>query len=135
MKFINFLFITAITVFSVSCKDNKTEKEITDSEENVIDAVQTEVDNTDVEKRYTTAEFVIEGMLSETGCAETIQKNIENLEGVKSANVDFQTKRASVEYDKEKLSLDDLVITVTTSGDGETYSVGEIKNVDKPTKN
>lgn len=120
-------------MFSVSCKDRKTEKKITDSEENVIDAIQVEVDNTEVEKRYTTAEFIIEGMLSETGCAATIQKNLENLEGVKSANVDFQTKRASVEYDDEKLSFDDLEITVTTSGDGEKYSISEMKN--ETTKN
>ena len=133
MKFINFLLIIAVTMFSVSCKDRKTEKKITDSEENVIDAIQVEVDNTEVEKRYTTAEFIIEGMLSETGCAATIQKNLENLEGVKSANVDFQTKRASVEYDDEKLSFDDLEITVTTSGDGEKYSISEMKN--ETTKN
>lgn len=126
--------VITITVL-VSCKNTETEGKITDSEENVIDAAQTEVDNTDVEKRYATAEFIIEGMSSESSCATTIQKNIKNLEGVKSASIDFQTKRASVEYDEEKLSFDDLEITVTTSGDGKTYSVGEMKNVDETTKN
>jgi len=134
MKLRYILTAVITTVALVSCKNTEIEKKISGSEENEIDAAQVEVDNTDVEKRYTTAEFVIEGMLSETGCAATIQKNIENLEGVKSADVNFDTKMARVEYDDEKLNFDDLAITVTTSGDGETYSIGEMKNIDESTK-
>ncbi len=59
----------------------------------------------------------IEGM-SCAACALKIEKNISKIPGVKTANVNFATEKATVEYDDELLVKDQLEETVKKLGYG-----------------
>lgn len=76
-----------------------------------------------------TTEFNIDGMMSPTGCAATIQKSLSGLKGVSSAKVDFENKKALVSFDSSKLTLEDIATTVTTIGDGHIYKVYNMAKV------
>ena len=52
--------------------------------------------------------FEVEGMHCGS-CAMGIQINLENTEGVKSSFVDYNTKKAEVECDDEKISADGVI--------------------------
>jgi Cu+-exporting ATPase len=68
----------------------------------------------------------ISGM-SCASCAATIEKALKQLDGVKSANVNFATERATVEYFPELVSILDLRKTVQDVG----YGVISEEEVDK----
>ena len=72
-----------------------------------------EVNEIDENAMIAKAEFNIEGMSCAIGCAKTIEKKLSEMEGVKTATVDFDKKLAMVEYDEAK---------VTTSSLEETFS-------------
>jgi len=71
------------------------------------------------------AEFKIEGMTCQMGCANTIQSKLEALTGVNKANVSFENANAIVYYDKTALTIDDLKNTINTIADGKLYKVVE----------
>ncbi|MBT8272307.1 MAG: cation transporter [Bacteroidia bacterium] len=77
---------------------------------------------------YAKAEFTIEGMTCELGCAKTIEKKLAKMEGVKSAKVDFGKKLAMVEYDDARVNTTLLEETVKKTGG--TYSVKEMRTVE-----
>ncbi|NND52789.1 MAG: heavy-metal-associated domain-containing protein [Flavobacteriaceae bacterium] len=77
---------------------------------------------------YAKAEFTIEGMTCEIGCAKTIEKKLAKMEGVKSAKVDFGKKLAMVEYDDARVNTTLLEETVKKTGG--TYSVKEMRTVE-----
>lgn len=108
-------------VFILSCKNEpKTE----------IKTVETSVETTkhlDPDATYSKAEFNIKGMTCEIGCAKTIQKKLANMEGVRSAKVDFKNEMAMVEYDVAKANPMSISKTVTSVSD--TYSVDNMKTV------
>lgn len=68
----------------------------------------------------------ISGM-SCASCAATIEKSLRRLDGVKSANVNFATERATVEYSPELISILDLRKAVQDVG----YGVESEEEVDK----
>ncbi len=74
------------------------------------------------------AEFNIEGMTCAIGCAKTIEKKLSEMEGVKSATVDFDKKLAMVEYDEAIVTPTSLEKTVTTASD--KYTVNSMKTVE-----
>ena len=84
---------------------------------------------TDLAVNYSKAEFKIDGMTCAVGCAATIQKNLAKMDGVKSAKVDFDNRLAMVEYNEDKINLNDLETTVHKTSD--VYKVSEIKNVEE----
>ena len=108
-------------VFILSCKNEpKTE----------IKTVETSVETTkhlDPDATYSKAEFNIKGMTCEIGCAKTIQKKLANMEGVKSAKVDFKNEMAMVEYDVAKANP--MLISKTVTSVSDTYSVNNMKTV------
>jgi len=110
-------------VFILSCKNEpKTE----------IKTVETSVETTkhlDPDATYSKAEFNIKGMTCEIGCAKTIEKKLSKHKGVKSAQVDFKTETAIVEYDSNKASFESLSETVTAVS--ETYTVENMKSISK----
>ena len=77
---------------------------------------------------YAKAEFGIEGMTCEIGCAKTIEKKLAKMDGVKSAKVDFDRRLAMVEYDEDMVTPGSLSETVTKVAD--IYKVDEVKKVD-----
>ncbi|HUL39902.1 MAG TPA: heavy metal translocating P-type ATPase [Methanomassiliicoccales archaeon] len=62
-----------------------------------------------------TATFGLTGMTCAT-CAQTIQRSLEDLQGVESANVNLATERATVTYDPEKVDVDKMSKAVKDAG-------------------
>ena len=73
--------------------------------------------------------FSISGMMCKMGCAKTIETNLSKMEGVQQASVDFETSLATVLYNSSIVQTDDLVKTVTETGD--SYSVLNITSSSK----
>ncbi len=115
----NTIIVLALSCFIVSCKkENQPEVKTVE----VAEVAKAEANPNAI---YNTAEFTIEGMTCAVGCAKTIEKKLSNLEGVKSAKVDFDKKLATVEYDTAKLNPENLTSTVKKAGD--VYIVKEMK--------
>ena len=72
------------------------------------------------------ASFSISGMVCKMGCAKAIETNLSKMDGVQQASVDFETSLATVLYNSSIVQTDDLVQTVSNTGD--TYKVSEMKN-------
>jgi len=70
----------------------------------------------------------IEGMTCAIGCAATIEKNLNKTVGVKSAKVNFKTKKATLIFDADILNPNDITqIVLNTSNN---YSVHDIELID-----
>lgn len=61
--------------------------------------------------------YAIEGMVC-TSCAQTVEKTVSNLDGVKNASVNYATEQLSVDYD-ESVTIEDIATAVDDAG----YSV------------
>ena len=118
------VLLTTLALFSASCKDNaQPEIKTVDMEQPEKSAEK----QLDPNATYAKAEFGIEGMTCQMGCAKTIEKKIAKMEGVKSVVVDFETRLAMVEYDNAKVTPTSLEEAVGSVGDA--YSVKEMKTV------
>lgn len=123
MKTIKALFtITLVIAFAFSCK-NEAKPEI-----KTIETASESSTKLDPNATYAKAEFTIDGMTCEIGCAKTIEKKMSKMEGVKSAKVDFDRKLAMVEYNEAKVTPNLLEETVTKVAD--IYKVSDMKAVD-----
>lgn len=110
------LLLALICLLTVSCKEN--------SESPEVKTVTLENENQkelNPNATYAKAEFNIEGMTCAIGCAKTIEKKLAQMDGVKSAKVDFDKQLAMVEYDVALVNTNTLVETVKKAGD--MYSV------------
>lgn len=129
MNMIKKLLLTVVVlVFSLACKNNAS-PEIKTIETESTDLVTNKVDPNII---YTKAEFSIEGMTCEIGCAKSIEKKMAKMDGVKFAKVDFDKKLAMVEYDQAKVSPKSLEETVAKAG--EVYKVKDMKTVEEFSK-
>lgn len=122
----NILVLLLVALIYTSCK-NDTQPEIKTV------AVASDVTN-DVEKQldpnatYAKAEFTIEGMTCQIGCANTIQKKLAKLDGVKTVEVDFEKKLGMIEFDDAKQTHTTIENTVANIAD--VYKVKDMKTVD-----
>jgi len=116
------LSIVLLTTIS-SCKDNTAPeiKNITINDKEVTEK------KLNPNATYVKAEFNIEGMTCAVGCAATIQKKLNRMDGVKHAVVDFDKQLAMVEYDNAAVTTSSLETTVT--GVASTYKVKNMKTV------
>lgn len=110
------LSIITLSLAIVSCK-NETTPEVKTVETQVEEVTQKF--NPDAE--YITASFEIEGMACPMGCAKPIEKNLAKMDGVKKAEVNFETKTATVYFDETLASQDAFIAAVKNTG--KTYSV------------
>ena len=118
----NIAFAITITLFAVSCKKETT------PEPTEVATAKTEIAAENLE----TASFTIEGMTCEVGCAKTIESKLAGTDGVSEAKVDFETKIATVKFDKTKQSIESLTKTVEKVGGGDLYKVTKSeKSTDK----
>lgn len=118
MKNILTLLLIAALVFN--CK-NETKPELKTVEVNTVKELYPNA-------TYAKAEFTINGMTCEIGCAATIQKKIAKMEGVKSSVVDFDRRLAMVEYDEAKVTP--TLLTETVNKVADVYKVSDMKTVD-----
>jgi len=73
----------------------------------------------------TKAELVVEGMSCQVGCASYIDEALEKIDGVVSANVDFESKSCNVSYDNSLISEYNIVNAINTLKDS-SYFVSSI---------
>jgi copper chaperone CopZ len=118
--------ITLAGLLFVSCKKNTVETTSTAkaSTETTIPKVKKEIAAANLQ----TASFKVEGMTCAIGCAKTIQEDLTGLEGVQKATVDFDTKLATVTFDKTVQTPEKLTTVVEAAADGKTYKVSNLKS-------
>ncbi|MFY0713381.1 heavy-metal-associated domain-containing protein [Seonamhaeicola sp. NFXS20] len=118
----NILGLTIMVLLAFGCK-NETKAEV-----KTVEVATETAKELDPNASYAKAEFTIDGMTCEIGCAKTIEKKIAKMEGVKFAKVDFDKKLAMVEYNEAKVTPNTLEETVTNVAD--IYKVSNMKTVD-----
>ena len=117
------LAITLASLLFVGCKE-KTDEATTDTAtENSTPKVKKEIAAANLQ----TASFTIKGMSCAIGCAKTIQEELNGLDGVKTAAVDFDKQLATVSFDKTILTPEKLTKVVEATADGKTYKVSNMK--------
>jgi Cu+-exporting ATPase len=77
----------------------------------------------------TKAEFGVEGMTCQMGCASAIEKKLNAVSGVQSAKVDFSNKKASVSFDSSLTNPEALTAAITSAG--KSYSVTTVNLVEE----
>ena len=113
MKSLLFLLISLF--FVIGCNQQpKPEDKVVTTTTNISENV---IDNNLFE-----ASFSISGMMCKMGCAKAIENNLNKMEGVQNASVDFETSIATVLYNSSLLKTEDLALTVLNTGDSYTVS-------------
>lgn len=113
MKTVKILALTFIVLATLSCKKGQEETEVVTIETTETAHKKDIADNATLAK----VEFNVEGMTCAIGCAAKIEKSLNNMDGVKTATVDFESKTATVEYDVDQVNPDDLTQRVAANGD------------------
>lgn len=113
------LTLAFVSLLTVSCKKEADTKEVTAEKE--VGAPKKEV--VIAAENVQTASFEIEGMTCAMGCAKTIEEELGAMEGVQKATVDFDSKKATVIFDKTIQNQDNLTKVVEATADGKTYKV------------
>ena len=118
------LALTLASLLLVGCKEKTTEAVSDAKTENNTPKVKKEIAAADLQ----TASFSIEGMVCEIGCAKTIEKELNGLDGVQKATIDFEKKSATISFDKTILKTENISKVVEATGDGKTYKVSNMKS-------
>tara|TARA_R110002073_G_scaffold108336_9_gene243623 strand:+ start:54607 stop:54951 length:345 start_codon:yes stop_codon:yes gene_type:complete len=74
-----------------------------------------------------TVSLDISGMTCEIGCAKTIQSKLSRKEGVASAKVVFTDSIATIQFDSNKISSNDLISFIDGIAGGDLYKATESK--------
>ena len=107
----------------VGCKEKTTENVTNAASETETPKVKKEIASANLQ----TASFTIKGMTCEIGCAKTIQEELNGLDGVQTAAVNFEKESATVSFDKTVLTPEELTKVVEATADGKTYKVSNMK--------
>jgi len=107
----------------VGCKEKSTEAVSDSATETQAPKVKKEIAAANLQ----TASFTIKGMTCAIGCAKTIQEELNGLDGVQTATVDFEKESATVSFDKTILTPEKLTKVVEATADGKSYTVSNMK--------
>jgi len=107
----------------VGCKEKSTESVSDSATETQAPKVKKEIAAANLQ----TASFTIKGMTCAIGCAKTIQEELNGLDGVQTATVDFEKESATVSFDKTVLNPEKLTKVVEATADGKSYKVSNMK--------
>jgi len=107
----------------LGCKEKTSETVLDSAKENSVPKVKEEIAAANLQ----TASFTIKGMSCEIGCAKTIQEELNGLDGVQTAAVNFEKESATVSFDKTILTPGELAKVVEATADGKTYTVSNMK--------
>jgi len=118
------LTIAFATILFVGCKEKSNEINLKESAKIGAPVAKKEIAAANLQ----TASFSVEGMTCAVGCAKTIQEDLTELEGVQKATVDFETKMATVSFDKTVQTPEKLTKVVEAAADGKTYKVSNMKS-------
>ena len=75
-----------------------------------------------------TVSLAISGMTCEIGCAKTIQSKLSKKEGVTAAEVVFTDSIATITFNSNKTSAEDLSSFINGIAGGNLYTASEIKS-------
>ena len=64
-------------------------------------------------------DYAVDGMVCAMGCAATIQKEVNGMDGVKNCEVSFEEGKAHIEFDKSVLSENDIISKIESIADGQ----------------
>ena len=117
------LTVLITSLLFLGCKEKTTNNESASTAENNSPKVKKEIASANLQ----TASFSIKGMTCEIGCAKTIQEELNGLDGVQKASVDFKKEIATVSFDKTALTPEELKRVVEATADGKTYKVSNMK--------
>ena len=112
-----------VSLLFVGCKEKTNETVLNSTSENSTPKVKKEIAAANLQ----TASFTIKGMSCAIGCAKTIELELNGLEGVQTAAVDFEKELATVSFDKTALTPAELTKVVEATADGKTYTVSNMK--------
>lgn len=107
----------------VGCKEKPTEAGSVSATETGEPKVKKEIATANLQ----TASFTIKGMTCAIGCAKTIEEELNGLNGVQTATVDFEKELATVSFDKTVLTPEKLTKVVEATADGKSYKVSNMK--------
>lgn len=116
--------ITLASLLFLGCKEKTSDAVLDAAAENSTPKVKKEIPVANLQ----TANFSIEGMTCEIGCAKTIEKELNGLDGVQKATIDFKKKSATISFDKTILKTENISKVVEATGDGKTYKVSNMKS-------
>ncbi len=110
----NWILISALAIGMVACSSSNQEN----ATSNIV--VEQILEKGSVAK--TVAKFSIEGMTCAHGCGGKIQKELEDMDGVKSTELDFVEERkvnvVSVEFDAASIDENKMINLVNGLADG-----------------
>lgn len=115
--------IILASLLFLGCKEKSSETVSDSATETDAPKVKKEIASANLQ----TASFNIKGMTCAIGCAKTIQEELNGLEGVQAATVDFEKELATVSFDKTVLSPEKLTKVVEATADGKSYKVSNMK--------
>ena len=124
MNFIKSISVLMLaSLLFVGCKEKSTEAVSDSATETQAPKVKKEIATANLQ----TASFTIKGMTCAIGCAKTIEEELNGLDGVQTASVDFDKELATVSFDKTVLTPEKLTKVVEATADGKTYKVSNMK--------
>ena len=111
-----------VSLLFVGCKEKSNEAVSDSATETQAPKVKKEIAAANLQ----TASFTIKGMTCAIGCAKTIQEELNGLDGVQTATVDFEKESATVSFDKTVLTPEKLTKVVEATADGKSYKVSHL---------
>lgn len=81
----------------------------------------------------TVADFKVEGMVCEMGCAKMIEEHLTGIPGVISAKVAFADEAATVSFDQNQISAEQILEEVAKAGEQYKTSDLQLKSLQKNT--
>ena len=75
-----------------------------------------------------TATYRVEGMMCAINCPQKVNDSLNGMDGIKSCNVDFESKTATVVFDNEKIDSDKIAMTIAK---GTYYKVMPVNKKEK----
>jgi mercuric ion binding protein len=112
-----------VSLLFVGCKEKSSETLSNAETEAAAPKVKKEIAAANLQ----TASFNIKGMTCAIGCAKTIEEELNGLDGVQNATVDFEKELATVSFDKQLLNPEKLTKIVEATADGKSYTVSNMK--------
>ena len=111
-----FLLLAISALLIISCSVNDENGKTKDLKSDVLQMAKME-----------TISLAISGMTCEIGCAKTIQSKLSKKEGVAAAVVVFTDSIATITFDSNKTSTEDLSSFITGIAGGNLYTASEIR--------
>ncbi len=75
-------------------------------------------------------QFVIDGMTCEIGCANRIEEKIAKMNGVSTSSVDFESKLATISFNDETITGDEIKSMVESLNDNQYHIKETVNNSD-----